>query len=331
VTTFFEALGGKLAERWLGLLVLPGLLLLATAWTADRLGHAHWHDLGRLTAELNRIAGQPAWRSTGPLVLALAGIVLAALGLGLTVQAAGAGVERLWLSTRPRFLVAARLRRWQAAQSAFETALLAAARAEGRGRAEGRTEGRTAGHTEGRAEGRAEGRTEGADARGGPDAGALAAEARRLDAARDRIAVAEPSHPFWLGDRLAAPELRAAHRYSLDLATAWPRLWLILPPEVRTELDTARTRLSSSARLVAWSIGYVLVGLLWWPSLIAGVVTAVVAWRQSRTAAAVLADLVDATVDLHARKLAESLGLPVAATLTPQTGAAISKLLRHGR
>jgi hypothetical protein len=298
VTRFLEALGGKLAERWLSLLVLPGLLLLATAWAGRLLGHTHWHDLARLAAELNRLAAQPAWRGTGTLVLALAGIVLAALGLGLAAQAAGSGVETLWLSSRPHRLAARRARRWAAARSAFEKALLAAARAERENR---------------------------------PDAPGLAAEARRWDSARDRIGVIAPSRPFWLGDRLAAPAGRAGRLYALDLATAWPRLWLILPAEARTELDAARSRLASTARQMAWAVGYVVVGTLWWPAAVAGLVTGLVAWRQSRAAAAVLADLDEAAEDLYGRQLAEALGVSAGGTLTPEAGAAVTALLRRGR
>ncbi len=58
-----------------------------------------------------------------------------------------------------------------------------------------------------------------------------------------------------------------------------------------------------------------------------------VAWRQSRATAAVLADLVESVVDLHGRKLAEAeaeaLGVDVGGTLTPEVGADITALLRR--
>ena len=69
--------------------------------------------------------------------------------------------------------------------------------------------------------------------------------------------------------------------------------------------------------------------MLWWPAAVAGLITAVVAWRQSRTAAAVLADLVESTLDLHGRRLAETLGLTVPGALTPEVGARITALLRR--
>jgi len=295
VTAFLEALGGKLAERWLALLVLPGLLLLATAGVAHTLGHARWHDAARLTEALNRLAAEPAWRSTGTLVLVLAGLLLAALGLGFAVQAAGAGVELLWQSTRPRWLAARRARRWQYARAAASEALLTAAHAQ-----------------------------QGDD----PRAPALAAEARRRALTSDRLGATVPACAFGVGDRLAAPAVRAESAYAIDLNVVWPRLWLILPAETRTELEQARVRLSSAARQAAWAAGYLVVGLLWWPAAVAGLVVAVVSWRQARIAAAVLADLVASTLDLHGRQLAETLGLSVEGAMTPELGARMTVLLR---
>ncbi|MDI6104084.1 hypothetical protein QLQ12_36385 [Actinoplanes sp. NEAU-A12] len=296
MTVFLEALGGKLAERWVALLVLPGLLLLATIGVGHTLGQAHWNDIGRLAAELNRLAAEPALRGTGTLVLVLAGLLLAALGIGFAVQGAGAGVERLWLAARPQRLVTWRARRWATARSAASAALLEAARAQ---------------------------------QSDDPAVSTLAAEARHLHLVRERLGVTAPAHAFWVGDRLAVPAERAATAYALDLGAAWPRLWMLLPPEARTELETARTRLATAARLAAWAAGYLAVGLLWWPAAVAGLITAVVSWRQSRTAAAVLADLVESVVDVHGRQLAETLGLSTSGTLTPELGAKITALLRR--
>jgi hypothetical protein len=42
------------------------------------------------------------------------------------------------------------------------------------------------------------------------------------------------------GDRIHAIEQVALDRYGLDLTFAWPRLWLVLPENVRAELNAAR-------------------------------------------------------------------------------------------
>ncbi|MFV5996298.1 hypothetical protein ACNPQM_28835 [Streptomyces sp. NPDC056231] len=293
MTTFLDALGGKLAERWLTLLLGPSVLLMSVTVAGVTLGHQHWHDTGLLLTRLDLLSAQPALRSTGTLVLVLAGLLAASAGLGLAVTALGAAVERLWLATRPRRLTARRRRRWDAAQERFDHALVEAARAE---------------------------RT--------PEAEAAAARARELNARRNRISLVQPTHPFWLGDRIDAVDTRVWEAYRLDLTSAWPRLWLTLPEDVRAEIGTARSRLAAATRLVAWALGYLAVGAVWWPSVVVGVVTAATAWWRARAAAVAFAELAESAVDLHGRGLAESLGISCAGRLTEDVGAEITTLLR---
>ena len=54
---------------------------------------------------------------------------------------------------------------------------------------------------------------------------------------------------------------------------------------------------------------YLVLGFWWWPALIAGVVTAVAGYARVRTAVAALADLMEASVDIHQKALAEALGV----------------------
>ncbi|EGG44761.1 MULTISPECIES: hypothetical protein [Streptomyces] len=290
---FLEALGGKLAERWLALLLGPGALLLCVAAAGTTLGQRHWYRLGPLTERLDRLSTEPALRNTGTLVLALAGLLAASAGLGLAAGALGAALERLWLADRPRRLVERRRRRWDEARRDYEAALLEAA-------------------TRTFAE----------------EAAAARERAHVCNARRNRIALARPARSFWLGDRLAAVDTRIWETYRLDLTSAWPRLWLTLPEDVRTEIGAARARLAAATRLAAWSLGYLAVGLVWWPSALAGVVTAATAWRRARVAGAAFADLAESAVDLHGRTLADRLGIPCEGVLTEETGAAITGLLR---
>ncbi|MFF4755328.1 hypothetical protein ACWD5R_39325 [Streptomyces sp. NPDC002514] len=293
MTRFLEALGGRLAERWLALLLGPSVLLMGAIAAGATLGQRRWHDTGLLLDRLDGLSAQPALRTGGTLVLLLAGVLVVSAGLGLAVTALGAVVERLWLGDRPRRLTARRRRRWDAAQERFDRALVAAARAE---------------------------RT--------PEAAAAAARARDLNALRNRISLAPPARPFWLGDRIAAVDTRVWDSYRLDLTSAWPRLWLTLPEDVRAELGTARSSLAAATRLLAWALGYLVVGLVWWPSAVVGAVTAVTAWWRARTAGVAFAELAESAVDLHGRGLAESLGIPCAGTLTEDVGAEITALLR---
>jgi len=126
---------------------------------------------------------------------------------------------------------------------------------------------------------------------------------------RNRIALAEPTHPTWMGDRLAAVDARVRAQYQLDLRSAWPRLWLLLADAPRAELRAAATAVDSAARLCAWALLYLLVGLLWWPAAVIGAVTVACAVARGRSTVMVYAELVEAVVDLHLRALATALGL----------------------
>ncbi|WP_226030099.1 hypothetical protein [Streptomyces hyderabadensis] len=293
MTRFLEALGGKLAERWIALMLGPSVLLMAVAAVGVTLGHRRWDDFGLLLTRLNELSAEPALRNTGTLVLLLAGLLAASAGLGLAATGLGATVERLWLATRPRRLADRRRRRWQDAHEAFNRALLEIARAEGT-----------------------------------PGAAAAATRARRLNARRNRIALTPPDHPFWLGDRVAAVDTRVWQAYRLDLTSAWPRVWLVLAEDVRGEIVASRSRFAASARLMAWAVGYVAVGAVWWPSAVAGAVAAATAWRQARLAGASFAELAESAVDLHGRQLAESLGIACEGPLTEDVGAEITTVLR---
>ncbi|GLY47272.1 hypothetical protein [Lentzea sp. NBRC 102530] len=290
MTKFLEALGGKLAERWLALLLGPSLLLMIVTLVGTVLGHRRWHDTALLLSRLNRWSTEPALRNAGTLVLLLAVVLTVSAGLGVAAGALGAAVERLWLARRPRWLARRRQRRWDAAQDAFNRALLEAARAE--------------------------------------NSPAAAERAQDLNARRNRISIARPVHAFWLGDRITAVDTRLWETYRLDLASVWPRLWLILPEDVRAEITAARARLTAASRLAGWAAGYLAAGVVWWPAAVIAVGTALTARRRARVAAVAFADLTESAVDLHARALAESLGITCEGKLTEDVGAEITTMLR---
>ncbi|MEV0355711.1 hypothetical protein AB0H71_06550 [Nocardia sp. NPDC050697] len=293
MTKFLEGLGSKLAERWLALLLVPSLLLMTAAAAGVTLGHRRWHDIDALLDRLDRLAAEPTLRTAGTLIFVVAGLAAVSAGLGLAATALGTAIEQVWLATRPRWLAARRRRRWNAADARFTQALLAAARAEDT-----------------------------------PDAKAAADRARALNARRNRIGLVPPVHPFWLGDRIAAVDTRVWETYRLDLATAWPRLWLLQPEDARGELTAARTGLAAATRLLAWAVGYLVIGTVWWPAALIGAVTAATAWRRARIAGAAFAELAESVVDLYGKRLAQELGVPCETRLTRSVGAEITTLLR---
>ncbi|MFB7336983.1 hypothetical protein ACFC00_35985, partial [Streptomyces adustus] len=155
---------------------------------------------------------------------------------------------------------------------------------------------------------------------------------RSAIARADRICLVEADRPTWVGDRLRACRVRVERAYGLDLDAMWPRLWLILPDTTRTEITTARDAFSASARLMAWALLYLPLTLWWWPAAPIALVIAVSAQVKTRESTNVLADLLESTVDLHARELATRLGQPdPGAPFTPAEGRTLTTLARKSR
>ncbi|MEU6511120.1 hypothetical protein [Streptomyces sp. NPDC046942] len=301
MTAFLNTLGGRLAERWMSLLAIPGLIYLAALACAVTLGQRHWNDPGRLRARLDALAAAPGAHSPGGVAVVAIAVLAGSAAVGVGVQAVGTWWERAWLTDArgpvTRRLTARRRRRWEAADSAYRAALVAAGRAT----------------------------IAGAD-----DAGPLTEAAERHYAARARIAFAVPRHPFWAGDRITAPEHRVWRAYRLDLTAAWPHLWLLAPDGTRQELSTARTAFTSACRLHAWAVAYLLLGACWWPAAVIGVLAAATAVPRGRSAASAFADLVEALTDLHGKDLALALGVPCDGGLTQDVGTEMTRVLNKG-
>jgi hypothetical protein len=151
-----------------------------------------------------------------------------------------------------------------------------------------------------------------------------------LARARNRIAVAEPQRPTWMGDRLAAVESRVAGAYGLDLVACWPRIWLLLPEPARGEVTVARAAVDSSASLAGWGVLYLLLGAVWWPAAIVGVLTWLTAYLAGRNTIAAHAELVESVVDLQGATLARSLDVDCPDAITPAVGREVTRRIRKG-
>lgn len=163
------------------------------------------------------------------------------------------------------------------------------------------------------------------------DTSADAAAVRRAIDRADRICLIEASCPTWIGDRLRACHVRISKTYGLDLTAAWPRLWLIVPDAVRIELGAARDAFSGTARLVAWAILYLVLGIWWWPAIPIAVITGTAAVSKARLATGNLADLIESAIDLHAAELAVLLDEQASGPLTPAIGKRLTTRMRKGR
>ena len=278
---FLAAIGQQLAQRWATVLVLPGLVFIATAMAGHALGQVHFYDVALLLRSAQKLAMQFDGRPVAA-VLAVAGIALGAAAVGLFAQGVGVAARSAWLADglpRPfsaiaKFTVDKRCDAWKEANEAYKKARNASASDE-----------------------------------------TLA----QLADKRNRIALAQPVRPTWIGDRISAASTRIHNQYHLSLDFAWPRLWLVLPDLVRTEVKDARDSFDRAATLQGWGLLYMTLGIEWWPAAVAGLFTVVLAWRRGRASMGVLADLVESAFDLYAGNLVTSLGFAKAAGPGPGT------------
>jgi hypothetical protein len=303
VSDFFRELSKQLAARWLSLLAIPGVLLLATGWIGLRLGHAHAFDLARLADATSKAATQFARWPGAAQALAALGVVLASAVAGLLVQALVGPVRAICLGQWPpgfRRLAAAlagrRRRRW--------TALV-------RQREELVTKHPLQTRT--------------------PD------QQLRIDQAAGRankIAMSEPGRPTWMGDRVHALSEVTVNRYGLDLTSCWSRLWLVLPETTQTEINIAQSGFAAALFTATWSVPYLALGIVWWPAVLIGLVILSVGWSRARFKIGILTDLTEATLDVHGRSLATALGVAdesATGPLAPEEGRRITDLVRKGR
>ncbi|MFF8288734.1 hypothetical protein ACF068_05800 [Streptomyces sp. NPDC016309] len=137
MNAFLAELGKKLAERWVGLLLLPGALFAAVAAAGAVLGHRHALDPRLLVRAVEGFAAHYDRRPVSAVLLSLAFLAAAAVA-GLVARGLGTAVERMWLASGPGWLTGRLVRRrqgrWDRAVVAFGRAAAAdrAALAEAR-------------------------------------------------------------------------------------------------------------------------------------------------------------------------------------------------------
>ena len=246
-------------------------------------------------ADLPRLADAAdrlaAWPATSTVLGAVA-VLLAAGAAGVAARSVGGGLRTLWTQPWPRGgrrLTTRRRDRWQRLQDEYERLVLA-------------------GH------------------RGEPvDDERVQALGRR----RNRIALTEPGRPTWMGDRLAAAGARVRAEYGVDLAAAWPRLWLLLGEDGRTPIRQAAAALDAAAVLTGWGMLYVVVGVRWWPSALIGAAAVGTGWWRARQATGTYAEFTESVADLHLTVLAQHLGLTGVVDIR-DAGPEISSRLRKG-
>lgn len=301
---FLGALGQKLAERWLTLLVLPGALLLATATVAASLGHAHALDHQRLVDRIGRWAQSPVASGAGGQVVLLGAVLAAAGAAGLAAQGLGSVLRRAVLAAGWRAWPRP-FRRWAYGRVVRRRARWGDAALRYRRQLD-------------------------ADARSLALRGERADPAPRHAAhqAMRRVGAEEPDRPTWSGDRLHAVAVRLEHDHHLDLPVLWPHLWLMLPETTRAEITAAEQSLTRASTLGGWGVLYAPLAVWWWPAAPVAGVLALTARSRLRGAVEAYAQLLEAAVRLHAVELAGQLGIEHGGPLDRALGDALTRQLR---
>ena len=301
---FLSALGQKLAEHWLTLLVLPGALFLATATTAHTLGQTHALEYRRLDDHITGWAQAPEAAGVGGQVVLLGSVLAAAAAAGLAAEGLGALVQRTALAadwhTWPRplrqgaqLLVTRRRARWTAAAHRYRRQLDA-------------------------------------------DAHFLALHGHRADPSRRRaaqhamrrIGVEEPNRPTWSGDRLHAVAVGLERDHHVDLPLLWPHLWLTLQEPTRAEITIAEQALTRATTLGGWALLYAPLTWWWWPAAPLTAALVLIAGQRVRSATDLYAQLLEAAVRLHTTDLAARLGIDHTGPLEPALGDTLTSRLR---
>ncbi|MEU1409488.1 hypothetical protein ABZ471_45975 [Streptomyces sp. NPDC005728] len=300
---FLSALGQKLAERWLSLLVLPGALFLTTATTARVLGQAHALDLGCLTDRITHWARSPVATTVGGQVVLIGAVLSAAAAAGLAAQGLGTLIQRTalaadWHAWPPPLqrwagaVVRRRRTRWTAAVHRYQQQLS--------------TDARSLARTGSR-----------------PDP----VPRRAAHLARQRIAAEEPARPTWSGDRIHAAAVRLERDHHLDVAVLWPSLWLTLPETPRAEITAAEQALNRAAALGGWALLYAPLTAWWWPAGPLAASLALTSRYRFRSAVDAYAQLLEAAVRLHATDVAAQLGMDHSGPPDPVLGDALNHCL----
>jgi hypothetical protein len=294
VNPLLAELGKQLTAKAAALLLAPGTLYVAAVVLAVVLGHADALDVAALRAWLDALAEAP---ENAALTLVVSAALLTASAVAaLTASAAALLVRRTWatdVSPAPGWvgrLGARRRRRWTRASQQVDRLVTLLAR--------------------------------------DPADPAVREQLRRVINARDGLALAVPQHATWAGDRLAAVDTRVHRAYGLDLAVAWPRLWLVLPETARSELAAAQQRCGAAALLAGWALLYAPIALWWWPAALIAAGLAIVARARIRQAVDIYAELAESAFDLHGRDLLRQLGQDGSGPVTPAEGTAASSRMR---
>jgi hypothetical protein len=270
---FWQAVGGKLADRWAAISV-PALIF----WLG---GLAAWiyHQGGLHTLSSQHwLRGQTAAVQVAIIVTALLAVGLSAI----VIQRAATPVLRLLEGYWPAW--ADPLRRRLARRLADRAA------------------------AEGPAWQKAHARVQAA----APSAEDFAVYARLERRRRRRPAMACYFLPTPIGNIMRAAERRPIDKYGLDTVAVWPHLWLLLPEVTRAELRASRAGLDLAVAAATWGILFCAFAPFAWVVIPVGLTVTIIAVTVVAPARAqAFAELIEAAYDLHRNAIYQQLRWPM--------------------
>ncbi|GAA4617981.1 hypothetical protein GCM10023195_80510 [Actinoallomurus liliacearum] len=93
---FLGQIGQKLADRWVALVAMPGLLYVVAVTVAAVLGQDHALSYPDLSRKLTAWAAGPTLKSPGGAAILVAVVLVGSVGAGLAATAGGRVVEATW-------------------------------------------------------------------------------------------------------------------------------------------------------------------------------------------------------------------------------------------
>ena len=113
-----------------------------------------------------------------------------------------------------------------------------------------------------------------------------------------------------LGNILRAGETAPAQKYGLDAFVCWPRLWPLLPENLRRDLTAIRENLLVMAEV--WGLGMLsVIWVIWsWWALPVALVWMLGAYRLTLSIAMAYADMIESAFDLYRRDLYTAVDWP---------------------
>jgi hypothetical protein len=162
-----------------------------------------------------------------------------------------------------------------------------------------------------------------------------------LDVELLNLPLPQEAMPTKLGNILYAAEDYSWSRYGLDAVCCWPRLYPLLSDTLRTNLDASRNQLNEAARLLFWSVLFVVFWLPvsiyfehWWFAYgtLVAVLVAYISYHRMVANAYIYGDLIRAAFDLHRFDLYAKLKYVEPKTFENEraTGEKLSKYLLRG-